>query len=213
MFAFSNSLPTPLKNRDEMDQRPTQHQQVPPQVKEVSEIKQQAVEEALGLRGIARGQTPERIEFENAVDAMSEGEQSEEHIIDENEWTGRNFGSETEDSGSDYSSTDSSDSESDSDLYEEASGSPLDAQTLQLANEWIGKQKIQDSDEDDFYDSSDDDDADSQTEGEDQVRAREIRMQEVKLTPLAYPTTDTETEVSTDLHSFVSLVVVDFNFI
>lgn len=171
-------------------------QQVPPQVKEVSEIKQQAAEEALGLRTIARGQTPERIEFENAVDAMSEGEQSEEHIIDENEWTGRNFGSETGDSDSDYSTTDSSDSESDSDLYEEASGSPLDAQTLQLANEWIGKQKkMQDSDEDDFYDSSDDDDADSQTEGEDQARAREIRMQEVKLTPLAYPTTDTETEV------------------
>lgn len=174
-------------------------QQAPPQVKEVSEIKQQAAEEALGLRGIARGQTPERIEFENAVDVMSEGEQSEEQIIDENEWTGRNFGTETEDSDSDYSTTDTSDSESDSDLYEEASGSPLDAQTLQLANEWIGKQKMQDSDEDDFYDSSDDDDADSQTEGEDQARAREIRMQEVKLQPLAYPTTDTETEVREEL--------------
>lgn len=146
---------------------------------------------------MTRGQTPERIEFENAVDldAMSEGEQSEEHIIDENEWTGRNFGSEIEETSDSYtSSSDSSDSESDSDLYEEASGSPLDAQTLQLANEWIGKQKMQESDGDDFYDSSDDDEADSQTEGEDQVRAREIRMQEVKLTPLAYPT-DTETEV------------------
>lgn len=176
-------------------------QLVPPQVKEVTDIKQHAVEEVLGLRGLARGQTPERIEFENAVDVMSEGEQSEEHIIDENEWTGRNFGSDTEDSDSDYSTTDSSDS-SDSDLYEEASGSPLDAQTLQLANEWIGKQKLQDSDEDDFYDSSDDDDADSQTEGEDQARARELRMQEVKLTPLAYPTTDTETEVRRTIYKF-----------
>lgn len=170
--------------------------ELPPQVKEVTEIKQQAAEEAIGLRSIARGQTPERIEFENVVDAMSEGEQSEEHIIDENEWTGRNFGSETEHSYSNYSSSESSDSESDSDLYEEASGSPLDAQTLQLANDWIGKQKMQDSDEDDFYDSSDDDDADSQTEGEEQARAREIRMQEVKLMPLVYPhTPDTETEV------------------
>lgn len=178
-------------------------------MKEVSEIKQQAAEEALGLRAMARGQTPERIEFENAVDVMSEGEQSEEHIIDENEWTGRNFGSETEDTDS-YTSSDSSDSDSDSDMYEEASGSPLDAQTLQLANEWIGKQKLQDSDEDDFYDSSDEDEADSQTEGEDQVRAREIRMQEVKLKPLAYPTTDTETEVGMAFigcSSFISLVV------
>lgn len=166
-----------------------------PQVKEVSEIKQQAAEEALSLRNMARGQTPERIEFENAVDVISDGEQSEEHIIDENEWTGRNFGSETESTYSSSESSDSDESDSDSDLYEEASGSPLDAQTLQLANEWIGKQKIQDSDEDDFYDSSDEDEADSQTEGEDQVRAREMRMQEVKLTPLVYPTTDTETEV------------------
>jgi F-actin monooxygenase len=44
-----------------------------------------------------RGQTPERIEFEN-VDAMSDGEPSLENIIDENEWTDRNFGTGSEDS-------------------------------------------------------------------------------------------------------------------
>lgn len=44
-----------------------------------------------------------------------------------------------------------------------------------------------------------DDGADSQTEGEEQVRARLIRMQEVKLKPLPYLPTDTETEVSSSL--------------
>lgn len=160
------------------------------------EIKPRAAEEVLALHSMDRGQTPERIEFENA-DAMSDGEGSVEHIIDENEWTDRNFGTETEESQSDFSSTESTDSDSDSDMYEEATDSPLGAQTLQLATDWIGKQKIsiRDSDEDDFYDSSDEDDADSQTEGEDQARAREIRMQEVKLQPPVYMPTDTETEV------------------
>lgn len=41
-----------------------------------------------------------------------------------------------------------------------------------------------------------DDEADSQTEGEELEKAREIRMQEVKLKPLPYLATDTETEVS-----------------
>lgn len=162
------------------------------------------------------GQTPERIEFEN-TDAMSDGEPSLENIIDENEWTDRNFGT-TEDSESDITSTDSSDSGSDEE-YEEAMGSPLGAQTLQLATDWIGKQRYsanQFSDEDDddeFYDSSEginivfvllppkinfrflDEGADSQTEGEEMDRARQIRMQEVKLKPLPYLPTDTETEV------------------
>lgn len=41
-----------------------------------------------------------------------------------------------------------------------------------------------------------DDEADSQTEGEELEKARAIRMQEVKLRPLPYLPTDTETEVS-----------------
>lgn len=103
-----------------------------------------------------RGQTPERIEFENA-DAMSDGEPSVEHIIDENEWTDRNFGTASEESESDLSSSDESDSDTDSDIYEDVNGSPLEAQTLQLANAWIGNQRYnsnQYSDDDDFYQSS-----------------------------------------------------------
>lgn len=41
-----------------------------------------------------------------------------------------------------------------------------------------------------------DDEADSQTEGEELDRARQERMREVKLKPLPYLQTDTETEVN-----------------
>lgn len=100
-----------------------------------------------------RGQTPERIEFENAD--MSDGEPSLDNVIDETEWTDRNFGTGTDASESDITSSTSESEESDSDIFEEAIGSPIGAQTLQLATDWIGKQRyIPDSDEDDFYDTS-----------------------------------------------------------
>ncbi|XP_058443082.1 F-actin-monooxygenase Mical-like isoform X3 [Malaya genurostris] len=144
-----------------------------------------------------RGETPERIEFENADDSVSDSEAAME-VIDENEWTDRNFGTESEESDEDMSSSDESDSESDSD-YEEAAGSPLGAQTLQLASEWISDKRFSnmvDSDDDFYGYSSEDDEADSQTEGEEFARAREIRMQEVKLMPPPTLPTDTETEVA-----------------
>lgn len=97
-----------------------------------------------------------------------------------------------------FSSDDDSDSDCDSDMYEDPVGSP-GAQTFQIASAWIDRRNsnaLGESD-DDFYEysSGDDDDADSQTEGEEQAKAREIRMQEVKLMPPIVPT-DTETEVS-----------------
>lgn len=88
---------------------------------------------------------------------MSDGEPSLGNVIDENEWTDRNFGTGTEESDTDFSSSDESDSDSDSDIYEEAMGSPLGAQTLQLATDWIGKQRYtsnQYSDDDESYVSS-----------------------------------------------------------
>lgn len=99
-----------------------------------------------------RGETPERIEFENAD--ISDGEPSIDNVIDENEWTDRNFGTGTDASESDITSSTSESEDSESD-FEEACGSPLGAQTLQLATDWIGKQRyMQESDEDDFYDTS-----------------------------------------------------------
>ena len=142
-----------------------------------------------------RGKTPERIEFEHG-NGDSDGENIEEQIMDENEWTDKNFGTDSEDDDND-SSSDESDTDSDSEMFEDPVG--VDAQTLQLASEWIDKidkRSMQDS-EDEFYGySSEDDDADSQTEGEELAKAREIRMNEVKLQPPLYVLTDTETEVS-----------------
>ncbi|XP_055616904.1 F-actin-monooxygenase Mical [Toxorhynchites rutilus septentrionalis] len=149
-----------------------------------------------------RGETPERIEFENADEAISDGEGAME-VIDENEWTDRNFGTESDESEEDDSSSDESDSDSESD-YEEAAGSPLGAQTLQLASEWISDKRFSNmvESDDDFYGySSEDDEADSQTEGEELARAREMRMQEVKLMPPLTLPTDTETEGASDSDS------------
>ncbi|XP_055852118.1 F-actin-monooxygenase Mical isoform X2 [Episyrphus balteatus] len=158
-------------------------------------------ESVVQLDLLDRGQTPERIEFEN-TDAMSDGEPSEEHIIDENEWSGRNFLQPSADSESDLSSSsDESDDDSESDIFEEANGSPIAQQTLQLATDWIGKQHYSnvnsDDSDDDFYDSSEGlaDDGKDDTEGEEIKKAREMRREEVRLLPL--PTnlpTDTETE-------------------
>ncbi|XP_050745165.1 F-actin-monooxygenase Mical isoform X2 [Drosophila biarmipes] len=135
-----------------------------------------------------------------SADAMSD---DEANVIDEHEWSGRNFLPESNnDSQSELSSSDESDTESDSEIYEEADDSPFGAQTLQLATDWIGKQYCEDSDDsDDFYDSSEDDGKDD-TEGEEFKKARELRRQEVRLQPLpANLPTDTETEVQTESES------------
>jgi hypothetical protein len=92
-------------------------------------------------------------------------------------------------------SSDESDSDSDSEIFEDPAG--VDAQTLQLASEWIDRRSTMQDSDDEFYGYSDseDDDADSQTEGEELAKQREIRMKEVKLQPPVYVLTDTETEV------------------
>ncbi|GAB0092877.1 bMERB domain [Sergentomyia squamirostris] len=195
--------PKPYKPVTKRQPQYPKHEEISAKTSRISPEKVPRTENIVAMDLLDRGQTPERIEFEN-VDAMSDGERSLNNIIDENEWTDRNFGTGTDETDSDLSSSDSSDSETDSDLYEEALDSPLGAETLQLATDWIGKQRIcslHDSDGDEFYDSSEDDDVDTQTEGEELARAREIRMQEVKLMPPVYPATDTETEVQSDSES------------
>uniref|UniRef100_A0A182JGE5 Uncharacterized protein n=1 Tax=Anopheles atroparvus TaxID=41427 RepID=A0A182JGE5_ANOAO len=132
--------------------------------------------------------TPERVSDEEA----------NMEVIDENEWTDRNFGTESDESDEELSSSsDDSDTESDSE-YGETADSPLGAQTLQLAAEWISDKRflsMVDSDADFYsYSSEEDDDAESQTEGEELARAREMRRQEVNLLPAPIMPTDTETE-------------------
>ncbi|XP_026850599.1 F-actin-monooxygenase Mical isoform X1 [Drosophila persimilis] len=137
------------------------------------------------------------------ADALSD---DEANVIDEHEWSGRNFLPESNnDSQSELSSSDESDTESDSEIFEEADDSPFGAQTLQLASDWIGKQYCGESDDTtDSYDSSDGiaDDGKDDTEGEDFKKARELRREEVRLQPLpANLPTDTETEVQTESES------------
>ncbi|XP_043863891.1 F-actin-monooxygenase Mical isoform X7 [Drosophila mojavensis] len=149
----------------------------------------------------AGGDTVDLLETSRAAasaDAMSD---DEANVIDEHEWSGRNFLPESNnDSQSELSSSDESDTESDSELFEEADDSPFGAQTLQLASDWIGKQYCEDSDDsDDFYDSSEGiaDDGKDDTEGEEFKKARELRREEVRLQPLPVNLpTDTETEKS-----------------
>lgn len=198
----------------------TQHYQLPPKdvkfvpkrmlhkqrQQEYAAFKAQRQQDSAGVKKEAdamdnRGKTPERIEFENA-DGVSDGElQPEDQIMDENEWTDVNFRTGSEDEDED-SSSDESDSDSDSEMFEDPVG--VDAQTLQLASEWIDKRSTMQDSEDEFYGySSEDDDADSQTEGEELAKAREMRMNEVKLQPPLYVLTDTETEVSHETFSIV----------
>lgn len=144
-----------------------------------------------------RGKTPERIEFENADEVTGEDLVDDQAIMDENEWTDLNFGTGDEDSmDEDESSSDESDS--DSEIFDDPIG--VDAQTLQLASDWIDKRSTLHESEDEFYGYSSDDDGDdndSQTEGEELAKAREMRMNEVKLQPPPLSVlTDTETEVS-----------------
>ncbi|XP_030239865.1 F-actin-monooxygenase Mical isoform X7 [Drosophila navojoa] len=154
----------------------------------------------------AGGDTMDLLETSRAAasaDAMSD---DEANVIDEHEWSGRNFLPESNnDSQSELSSSDESDTESDSELFEEADDSPFGAQTLQLASDWIGKQYCEDSDDsDDFYDSSEGiaDDGKDDTEGEEFKKARELRREEVRLQPLPVNLpTDTETEVQTESES------------
>ena len=61
-----------------------------------------------GTKGVFRGTTPERVEFENSVVERSD----EEEYLSEDEWTDRNFGAsanELDDTESDDNSDDYSD--------------------------------------------------------------------------------------------------------
>lgn len=133
--------------------------------------------------------------------------------MDENEWTDLNFGTGDEDSVDDESSSDETDTDSDSDNFEDPVG--VDAQTLQLASDWIDKRSTMQDSEDEFYGySSEDDDADSQTEGEELAKAREMRMNEVKLQPPpTYILTDTETEVSQVFNYYFNLSSLVLKFL
>ncbi|XP_076170357.1 molecule interacting with CasL isoform X3 [Ptiloglossa arizonensis] len=170
------------------------------------------LEGVVGLDLLDRGQTPERIEFENLA-GISDAEEPQSQM-DEDEWTDRNFGASTAEMGSSDDISDMSDSDDDNEVYEEAIDQPLTTEgTLELAKNWTLRYSHphatlgqSDTGSNEYEDSSDeytneDDESTTATEDEEDIRARELRKQEVWLKhPTRSSDTDTgsETEVASN---------------
>ncbi|XP_046409938.1 F-actin-monooxygenase Mical isoform X1 [Neodiprion fabricii] len=166
------------------------------------------LEGVVGLDLLDRGQTPERIEFENLA-GLSDAEEAQSQM-DEDEWTDRNFGASTAEMGSSDEMSCISDSDDDNEVYEEALDQPLTTEgTLELAKKWTlryshphasGQHSDSGSNEYEDY-TTEDDESGTATEDEDDERARKLRKQEVWLEDRPHGSeTDTgsDTEVASD---------------
>ncbi|XP_057333718.1 protein-methionine sulfoxide oxidase mical3a isoform X7 [Microplitis mediator] len=209
-------LPGTIKTRIERKKLPLLNKE---NIPETSEKKKLTVEKVHTLKppldGVAgldlldRGQTPERIEFENLAE-MSDAEEAHSQM-DEDEWTDRNFGASAAEMGSSDDISDMSDSDEENEIYEEAIDQPLTTEgTIELAKNWTLRYSHphtatgnSDTGSNEYEDSSDeytseDEESGTATEDEEDVRARELRKQEVwlKVPPRESDTeTGSETEV------------------
>ncbi|XP_008559598.1 F-actin-monooxygenase Mical isoform X6 [Microplitis demolitor] len=212
-------LPGTIKTRIERKKLPLLNKE---NIPETSEKKKLTVEKVHTLKppldGVAgldlldRGQTPERIEFENLAE-MSDAEEAHSQM-DEDEWTDRNFGASAAEMGSSDDISDMSDSDEENEIYEEAIDQPLTTEgTIELAKNWTLRYSHphtatgnSDTGSNEYEDSSDeytseDEESGTATEDEEDVRARELRKQEVwlKVPPRESDTeTGSETEVASD---------------
>ncbi|KAI4487459.1 hypothetical protein M0804_005608 [Polistes exclamans] len=163
----------------------------------------------VGLDLLDRGQTPERIEFENLA-RISDTEEAHSQM-DEDEWTDRNFGASAAEMGSSDDISDMSDSDDDNEVFEEAIDQPLTTEgTLELAKNWTLRYSNSqnatgqsDTGSNEYEDSSDEytseeDESSTATEDEDDARARELRKQEVWL-PVPPMSSDTDTGSETEV--------------
>ncbi|XP_071050095.1 F-actin-monooxygenase Mical isoform X3 [Onthophagus taurus] len=167
----------------------------------------QSITGVLGLDLLDRVQTPERVEFAN----LSSGHISSDHEespspIDEDEWTDRNFRNSIIDSDSTDDSSSSSDTDSDDEEYEEALEEPITKEgNMKWAERYkkryshkyhdIYAENYSSSDHFSYDENSSGDDSDTATEGEEEIRARELRKQEVRVEP-PVPDTGTDTEIA-----------------
>ncbi|KAI5701118.1 hypothetical protein M8J75_006235 [Diaphorina citri] len=181
---------------------------VPPPVPKTPEMAALVKEEQSERDG-----TPERIEIEVDGDEVPS-------VMDEDEWTDRNFGASCAENSGD-SSEESSDEDDETEEYSEALDVPLNAdETLRLAENWTRKYAATNGDngsgdegteeesgsedeseeEEPFsYQESDseEDEESTATEGEEEIKAREMRKQEVCLqVPDRVLPTDSDTEVN-----------------
>ncbi|XP_076297907.1 molecule interacting with CasL isoform X3 [Lasioglossum baleicum] len=160
------------------------------------------LEGVVGLDLLDRGQTPERIEFENLA-GISDAEEPQSQM-DEDEWTDRNFGASAAEMGSSDDISNMSDSEDDNEVYEEAIDQPLTTEgTLELAKNWTLRYSHphaamgqSDTGSNEYEDSSneytnEDEESTTATEDEEDMRALELRRQEVWL---KHPTRSSDTD-------------------
>ncbi|XP_063910591.1 F-actin-monooxygenase Mical isoform X3 [Zophobas morio] len=177
-----------------------------------------------GVDLLDRVQTPERIEFANLSGVNPSDHEESLSQMDEDEWTDKNFGASAAELGSsDDESSSLSDTDSDDeDAYEEALEEPATKEgTLKWAERFNRRysKKRDDSDSDGYSSSdrssyyentSDDDDSDTATEGEEEIRARELRRQEVRVEPPVVQTdTGTDTEVKSSNLSTIPDILSD----
>ncbi|XP_050425009.1 F-actin-monooxygenase Mical isoform X2 [Adelges cooleyi] len=167
------------------------------------------------MESLDRGETPERVEFEN-LDLEEDLAHSE---MDEDEWTDRNFGASANEMLSSDELSEFSDSDSDEipnpDINTQNKEQKLLTSTENdnlsnnnIEDDGLSSQNESDESQDRFsykeFDSGDDE-SDTATEGEEEVKAREMRKQEVclRIPDISVATTDTgsETEVATDYYS------------
>ncbi|CAG9854133.1 unnamed protein product [Phyllotreta striolata] len=157
-------------------------------------------------------QTPERIEFSNLSSGHISSDQEDSlNQMDEDEWTDKNFGGSCAEFDTDDDSSSMSDSDSDdADAFGDALEEPVTKEgTLKWAERWKNSYRrnsdsnenlsSSSSDQSSYYDSSDDDESETATEGEEEIRARELRKQEVCVEPpIVHTDTGTDTEVVSD---------------
>ncbi|KAJ8665000.1 hypothetical protein QAD02_006662 [Eretmocerus hayati] len=204
-------LPGTMKTRSDRKKLPlTNKENIPHSSNNLKSLDKTklSVEGISGLDLLDRGQTPERIEFENLA-GISDAEDAHS-IMDEDEWTDRNFGPSAAEMGSSDDISDMSDSDEDNEVFEEAIDQPLTTEgTLELAKNWTLRYSHphpaaanSDTGSNEYEDSSDEytsteEDSQTATEDEDDARARELRKQEVwlKLPPRS---SDTETGSETE---------------
>ncbi|XP_058793152.1 F-actin-monooxygenase Mical [Phymastichus coffea] len=211
-------LPGTMKTRSDRKKLPLTNKENIPQSSntlKTPDKTKSALEGISGLDLLDRGQTPERIEFENLA-GMSDAEEAQS-IMDEDEWTDRNFGPSAAEMGSSDDISDMSDSDDDNEVFEEAIDQPLTTEgTLELAKNWTLRYSHphpaagnSDTGSNEYEDSSDEyttseEDSQTATEDEDEARAREARKKEVwlKVPPLISDTeTGSETEIASDEES------------
>ncbi|XP_011314011.1 protein-methionine sulfoxide oxidase Mical isoform X2 [Fopius arisanus] len=202
----------PLLNKENIPDSPGKIKSIP----EKSQTLKPPLDGVAGLDLLDRGQTPERIEFENLAE-MSDAEEAHSQM-DEDEWTDRNFGASAAEMGSSDDISDMSDSDEENEIYEEAIDQPLTTEgTIELAKNWTLRYSTNphgsansDTGSNEYEDSSDDytsedEESGTATEDEDEARARELRKQEVwvKVPPRESDDTETgsETEVASDKSS------------